>query len=59
VRPYVLGGGGLANLELKIEEVDLGDVTADILDEIGVDDASVSKPYIELGGGNGASRQHC
>jgi opacity protein-like surface antigen len=51
VRPYVLAGAGVANVTFKIEEVDLGDVTEEILAELGEEDATLSKPYFELGGG--------
>lgn len=50
-RPYVLGGLGFANIALKIEEVDLGDVTEDLVDEGYLDDDHINKLAVEAGGG--------
>jgi opacity protein-like surface antigen len=50
-RPYVQGGVGFANIALKIEEIDLGDVTDDLVDEGYLDDDSINKLALEFGGG--------
>ena len=36
--PYALAGAGIANVRLKITEIDLGDITDDVLADIGDDD---------------------
>jgi hypothetical protein len=51
VRPYVLAGGGFANVVFAIHEMDFGDVTNDVLREFGVTENKATKPYLELGGG--------
>jgi hypothetical protein len=51
VRPYVTAGGGISSIRFKIEEIDLGDVTDDIIDEGIIDDDTATKPVIEFGGG--------
>jgi hypothetical protein len=51
VRPYALAGGGLANIKLTLREVDLGVMPQDILQQIGLNDSTDTKPYLELGGG--------
>jgi opacity protein-like surface antigen len=50
-RPYVQGGVGFANIGLKVEEVDLGEVTDDLVDEGYLDDDNINKMAIEFGGG--------
>ena len=49
-RPYALAGAGIANLKLKVSEIDLGDITDDVAQELGAD-ASTTRPFLELGGG--------
>lgn len=53
IRPYAMGGVGFASLTTSIREIDLGDVTDDILDLSGLedDDLNPTKPIWELGGG--------
>lgn len=53
VRPYALGGIGFARLTTTIREIDLGDVTDDIVDLSGLDDDDLNptKPLWEVGGG--------
>lgn len=50
-RPYVLGGVGFANIGIKVEEVDLGDVTDDLVDDGYLDDDNINKLALEFGGG--------
>lgn len=50
-RPYALAGGGLANIKVRFRERDLGVMPQEILDEIGINDTTDTKPYLELGGG--------
>jgi hypothetical protein len=51
LRPYALAGGGLANIKLRLRETDLGVMPQNILEEIGLNDSTQTKPYLELGGG--------
>ena len=51
LRPYVLAGGGLANVRVRFRERDLGVMPQEILDQIGINDSTDTKPYLELGGG--------
>jgi hypothetical protein len=50
-RPYVQGGLGFANIGLKVEELDLGDVTDDLVADGYLDDDNINKLAIEFGGG--------
>jgi hypothetical protein len=50
-RPYVQGGVGFGNITLKVEEVDFGDVTDDLVEEGYLDDDQISKLAFEFGGG--------
>ena len=50
-RPYVQSGIGFANIALTVEEIDLGDVTDDLVDEGYLDDDKINKLGIEFGGG--------
>jgi len=50
IRPYVAAGAGFANLKVKVTEVDLGDVTEDLVEE-GLGESTMTKPLIEFGGG--------
>ena len=50
-RPYALAGGGLANIKLRVREADLGVMPQDILQQVGINDTTDTKPYLELGGG--------
>jgi len=51
IRPYALAGGGLANIKVTFRERDLGVMPQEILDQIGVNETTDTKPYLELGGG--------
>src|SRR5918992_3418239 len=51
LRPYLLAGGGLANIKLRFRETDLGEMPQEILNQIGITDTTQTKPYLELGGG--------
>jgi hypothetical protein len=50
-RPYAMGGLGFGNIRLKVKEVDLGDVTDDLMDEGYLDDDTINKLAFECGGG--------
>jgi hypothetical protein len=50
-RPYAMGGIGFGNIRLKVKEVDLGDVTDDLIDEGYLDDDTITKLAFEFGGG--------
>lgn len=50
-RAYMLAGGGLANIKVRIRERDLGEMTEDLLNEVGITDTTDTKPYLEVGGG--------
>jgi opacity protein-like surface antigen len=50
-RPYLQGGVGFANVRFKVEEIDFGDVTDDLVDDGYLDDDQINKLAIELGGG--------
>jgi opacity protein-like surface antigen len=49
-RPYAIAGAGIANVRLKVREIDLGDITNDVAQELG-SDPSATRPFLELGGG--------
>ena len=53
VRPYVLGGAGLAKLKLSVTEIDLGDVLDNLVDEGYLSDADTkaNEMAYEVGGG--------
>jgi opacity protein-like surface antigen len=50
-RPYIQGGVGFANIGIKVEEVDLGDVTDELVDDGYLDDDNINKLALEFGGG--------
>jgi hypothetical protein len=50
-RPYALAGGGLANIKLSIREADLGVMPQNIRQQLGLNDSTRTKPYVEIGGG--------
>jgi opacity protein-like surface antigen len=50
-RPYVLAGGGIANIKMRIRERDLGVMPQDVLEQMGLNQSTDTKPYLELGGG--------
>jgi opacity protein-like surface antigen len=53
IRPYVLGGAGLAKLKLSVTEIDLGDVLDNLVDEGFLSDADTKANEVayEVGGG--------
>jgi opacity protein-like surface antigen len=53
VQPYVLGGAGFARTKMTLTEIDLGDVTNDLVSSgfISNDDITMTKGVFELGGG--------
>src|SRR5262245_47219219 len=53
VRPYVLGGMGFGKARIKLTEVDLGDVTNDLVSSgfFTSGDLDVTKAAVEFGGG--------
>jgi hypothetical protein len=50
-RPYALGGVGFGAISLKVEEVDLGDITDDLVSDGYLDDDAINKLAFEFGGG--------
>lgn len=50
-RPYALAGGGVAHVKVTLRERDLGVMPKEILDQIGINETTDTKPYLELGGG--------
>lgn len=53
VRPYILGGVGMANMKASIKEIDLGEIVDDLVDEgyLDEDDVRGTQFAFELGGG--------
>jgi opacity protein-like surface antigen len=53
VRPYVLGGIGMANMKASIREIDLGEILDDLVDAgfLDEDDVRGTQFAFELGGG--------
>lgn len=51
LRPYLLGGLGVAALRLKVTELDFGDITDELVEDGDLDNASETKPMVSLGGG--------
>jgi hypothetical protein len=52
-RPYVTGGGGMANIKTSIKEIDFGEVTDDLVEQGLLDesDLKTTKAYMSAGGG--------
>jgi opacity protein-like surface antigen len=52
-RPYMLGGFGFGRVNMKVTEVDLGDVTDTLIQSgfITTEDLRMTKALVELGGG--------
>jgi hypothetical protein len=53
VRPYILGGIGVAHIKASVKEIDLGEILDDLVDEgfIDEDDVRGTKFAFEVGGG--------